>query len=104
MGVNRMWKGEQSYECYPPEAVHATFGPAKEFRPGSPRGSVSDRWLSIQCSSDGEGRVEIPICLCGMWLIERVWLHLGTPAGLNLFEKPSPLLWTTWVMCWLKRS
>ena len=31
MGVNRMWKGEQSYECYPPEAVHAMFGPAKEF-------------------------------------------------------------------------
>ena len=37
----------------PPEAVHATFGPATEFRPGSRRGSVSDGWHTIQCRSEG---------------------------------------------------
>ena len=25
-----------------------------------------------------------------------VWVKLYTPAGLNLFEKPCPRLWTTW--------
>jgi hypothetical protein len=25
-----------------------------------------------------------------------VWIKLYTPAGLNLFEKPCPRLWTTW--------
>ena len=66
-GVYRMLTEEQSYECFPPETVLATFGPAKEFRPGSPRGSVSDRWLPIQCSSEGEGSVEIPLAFvaCG---------------------------------------
>ena len=86
MGVYRMWKEEQSYECYPPEAVHATFGPAKELRSGSPRGSVSDRWLSIQCSSEGEGRVETALPL---WrVVDRTCMvTFGHPCRVKSFRK-----------------
>jgi hypothetical protein len=34
------------------------------------------------CKGPGDGR--------------HVWVKLCTPAGLNLFEKPCPRLWTTW--------
>ena len=80
----------------PPEAAHATFGPAKEFRPGSRRGSVSDRWLPIQCCSERKGCVVKSLAFVACGLIERVWLLWCTPTGLNLFEKPCPRLWTTW--------
>ena len=80
----------------PPEAVISTFGPAMEFRPGSRRGSVSDGWLPIQCFSEGKTCVEISLAFVACGLIKRVWLLWCTPAGLNLFEKPCPRLWTTW--------
>ena len=101
--VYRMWT-EGNRMSVPPEAAHATFGPAKQFWPGSRRGSVLDGWLPIQCCSEGKGRIEIYFSFVACGLNERVWLLWCTPAGLNLFEKPCPRLWTTWVMCWLKRS
>ena len=64
-GVYRMWK-EGNHMSVPPEAVHATFGPATELRPDTRRGLVSDGWLPIQCCSEGKGRVEISLPL---WLV-----------------------------------
>ena len=64
-GVSRMWK-EGNHMSVPAEAVLATFGPATELWPDSRRGSDSDGWLPIQCSSEGMGRVEISLPL---WLV-----------------------------------
>ena len=77
----------------PPEAAHATFGPATEFWPGSRCGSVSDGWLHDQCCSEGKGSVVRSFAFVACGLIERVWLLWCTPAGLNLFEKPCLRLW-----------
>ena len=87
-----------------PKAVLATFGPTTEFRPGSRRGLVLDVWLPIQCCSEGKSRVVRSFAFVACGLIEHVWLLWCTLVGLNLFEKPCPLLWTTCVICWLERS
>ena len=72
---------------FSPKAVRATFGPAKEFRPGSRRGSVSDGWLPIQCCSEGKGRVVKILCLCGLWVDRTCMVTMLHPCRVKSFRK-----------------
>ena len=72
---------------FSPEAVHATFGPATELRPGSRHGSVSDGWLSIQCCSEAKVHVVKILCLCGLWVDRTCMVTMVHPYRVKSFRK-----------------
>ena len=71
----------------PPEAAHAPFGPAKEFRPGSRHGSVSDGWLPIQCCCEREESCCEILCLCGLWVDRTCMVTMVHPCRVKSFRK-----------------
>ena len=56
--VYRVWKEGQSYECFPPEAVHATVRPTSELRPDFQGGSDLARCLPGLVCGEGKCCVE----------------------------------------------
>jgi hypothetical protein len=95
----RMWSGWRVLGCIKLDPLHTTNGSA------SKNGQSRDGRLKPFSVAHGIGRRKVKvvgghyptkILPEGPGDSRHVWVKLCTPAGLNLFKKPCPQLWTTW--------